>query len=152
MARGQMFMCYVRNPRNIHIFVRAPAGRIGDRGDRDTIAAYKKYFSKKIALAQLILQNLQNNLFTKQIPSHVLLQTGTNQWQQHCNKNVLVEIFCNNYKDYYKSNCSKKLFCNNFGQDGIVYLLDVYVPFLAPSFSQVFNFIFQFFSDFWAPG
>ena len=41
VARGQKFMCCVRNPRNINIFVRAPgrgfgypAGRIGDRGDR----------------------------------------------------------------------------------------------------------------------
>ena len=41
---------------------------------------------------QLISQKLQNNLFTKQIPSHVLLQTGTNQWQQHCKENVVVEL------------------------------------------------------------
>ena len=30
--------------------------------------------------------NLQNNRFTKQIPSQVLLQTGTNLWQQHDRK------------------------------------------------------------------
>ena len=41
VARGQKFMCCVRNPRNINVFVRVPgreaAGRIGDRGDRETI-------------------------------------------------------------------------------------------------------------------
>ena len=37
--------------------------------------------------------NNNNNLFTKQIPSHVLLQTGTNQWQQHDKENALVELF-----------------------------------------------------------
>ena len=34
----------------------------------------KKYFSKRIVLAQLILHKLRNSLFTKQIPWHVLLQ------------------------------------------------------------------------------
>ena len=59
-----------------------------------TIAAkiITKILFKRIVLAQLILQKLQNNLFTKQIPSHVLLQTGTNQWQQHCKESVLVEL------------------------------------------------------------
>ena len=51
VARGQKFMCCVRNPRNINIFVRVPgredrvpagrigypAGRIGDRGDREIV-------------------------------------------------------------------------------------------------------------------
>ena len=36
---------------------------------------------------------IQNNIFTKQIHSHVLLQTWTNQWQQHYKENVLVEFF-----------------------------------------------------------
>ena len=44
VARGQKFMCCVRNLRNIDIFVRVPgrrigypAGRIGDRGDREIV-------------------------------------------------------------------------------------------------------------------
>ena len=40
MARGQKFMCCVRNPRNINIFVRPgtrPGGRIGDRGHREIV-------------------------------------------------------------------------------------------------------------------
>ena len=52
----------------------------------------KNTFQKNV-LARLILYKLQNNLFTKQIPSHVLLQTGTNQWQQHYKENALVELF-----------------------------------------------------------
>ena len=43
-------------------------------------------------MAQLILYESQNNLFTKGVPSHVLRQTGTNQWQQHYKENVLVEL------------------------------------------------------------
>ena len=49
-------------------------------------------FNKNV-LAQLLFKKLQNHLFTKQIPSHVILQTGTNQWQQHYKENVLVELF-----------------------------------------------------------
>ena len=45
VARGQKFMCCVRNPRSISIFVRVPgredigypAGRICDRGDREIV-------------------------------------------------------------------------------------------------------------------
>ena len=37
VARGQIFMCYVRNPRNINMFVQAPAGRMGDQGGRETV-------------------------------------------------------------------------------------------------------------------
>ena len=52
VARGQKFMCCVQNPRNINVFVRVPgredsgsrpgglgfpAGRIGDRGDRQIV-------------------------------------------------------------------------------------------------------------------
>ena len=70
-------------------------------------------------LAQLILQKLQNNLFTKQILAHVLLQIGTSHWQQHCKEILWWNYFCNNYRNYYKNNCSEELFCNNFGQDGI---------------------------------
>ena len=45
-----------------------------------------------MVLAQLILYKLQDNLFTKQIPSHTLLQTGTIQWQQHCKENALMKL------------------------------------------------------------
>ena len=61
---------------------------------------------------------IANSLSTKQIPLHVLLQTGTNQWQQHCKENVLAELILLNYKDYYKNTCSKEFFCNPFGQNG----------------------------------
>ena len=45
MARGQSFMCCVRNPRKTNVFVRVPsredgvypARRIGDRGDREIV-------------------------------------------------------------------------------------------------------------------
>ena len=54
---------------------------------------YKKYFFKKNCSGKIyFMYKLQNSLFTKQIPSHVLLQTGTNQWQQHYKENVLVEL------------------------------------------------------------
>ena len=35
---------------------------------------------------------IANSRIIKQIRSHVLLQTGTNQWQQHCKENVLVDF------------------------------------------------------------
>ena len=37
--------------------------------------------------------NIANNHFTNRIPSRVLLQTATNQWQQHCKVNILVELY-----------------------------------------------------------
>ena len=37
VARGQKFMCCVRNPRNINNFVRVPGERIGDRGDGEIV-------------------------------------------------------------------------------------------------------------------
>ena len=37
VARGQLFICCVRNPRNINISSGHPAGRIGDRGDREIV-------------------------------------------------------------------------------------------------------------------
>ena len=65
-----------------------------------------------------LVKKLQINHFTKQISSHALLQTGTNQWQQHYKQIFWWNNFRNNFKDYYKNNCSMELFCNNFGQDG----------------------------------
>ena len=53
----------------------------------------KKYFLKELFWHNNCFVKTTNNLFTKQIPSHVLLQTGTNQWQQQCKENVLVESF-----------------------------------------------------------
>ena len=38
-----MFVCCVRNPRNINIFGGCPAGRIGDRGDRDIVCVPSVY-------------------------------------------------------------------------------------------------------------
>ena len=59
---------------------------------------------------------ITKQLFTKRIPSHVLLQTGTNQWQQHRKENALVELFCNNYKDDYKKwgLLLEQTFCRHF--------------------------------------
>ena len=61
-----------------------------------TIAAKmitKNTFQKQVFLARLILYKLQDNLFTKQITSHLLLQTWTNQWQHYYKENGLVEFF-----------------------------------------------------------
>ena len=48
---------------------------------------------KVVVSGQLCSHILQNNHFTKQIPSHILLQTVINEWKQHCKENVLVELF-----------------------------------------------------------
>ena len=53
-----------------------------------------KIFFKKICFGTINFVKITSNLFTKQIPSHALLQkTGTNQWQQHYKENYLVEYF-----------------------------------------------------------
>ena len=69
----------------------------------------------KSVLAQLKLQNLQNNLFTKQIPSHVRLQAGTNQRRSITKKMLWWSYFRNSYKDYYKKLVPRNYFV---GQDG----------------------------------
>ena len=57
------------------------------------LSIYKIILCNRSVLAQLILSKLQNNHFTKQVPSYVLLQTGINLWQHHYKENVLVELF-----------------------------------------------------------
>ena len=52
----------------------------------------KNTFQKNV-LAQSILVKITKQSLFKQIPSHVLVQTGTNQWQQHDKENALVKLF-----------------------------------------------------------
>ena len=79
---------------------------------------YKNILYKRNVLAQLMVLKIQNNHYTKQIPSHVLLQTGTNQWQQHCEESALVELFIQWLEGLLQNKYSKELLYNNFGQDG----------------------------------
>ena len=79
----------------------------------------QKYFSKEHVLAQSNFVKTTNNLFTKQLPSHVVLQRGTNQSQQHYKESVMLET------EIITKKCSKDLFCNRFGQDGIGCLQDI---------------------------
>ena len=74
--------------------VRPHSGRHIERHASAGKIITKNTFSTKMGLEQLILYQLQTNLFTKQIPSHVTLQTGTNQWQQHykCSGGVILVI------------------------------------------------------------
>ena len=48
-----MFMCCVRNLKNINMSVRYPAGRIGDRGDREIVCVkivYVPFLAPKVWL------------------------------------------------------------------------------------------------------
>ena len=65
----------------------------------------QKILCKRMVLAQctMNLLKLENNHCPKQIASYVLLQTGTNEWQQH-----------------YKENVARNDFVVVFGQDGRV--------------------------------
>ena len=57
-----------------------------------TLRNAPKIFFKKTCFGTINSVETTNSLFTKQIPSHVLLQIGTNQWQQHYTENALVEL------------------------------------------------------------
>ena len=43
VSRGQRFMCYLRNPRNIIFFSGYPTGKTGDRGDWTEFYVLKFY-------------------------------------------------------------------------------------------------------------
>ena len=72
------------------------ASIISQKGNYTTIPSRTKVLQiilfKNNCFGTINLVKSQNNLFTKQNPSHVLLQTGTNQWQQYCKDNFLVDL------------------------------------------------------------
>ena len=69
---------------------------------------HKKYFSKIIVLAQLILQKLQSYLFTKQSLFMFLANRDKPVAATETKKMFWWSYFCNHYKDYYKNHCSKE--------------------------------------------